>query len=196
MKKLLAMILVLAVILSCPAAMASDTGIMIIGGPESAASDAVDLDDMKVNQTVDIDGFGEVTIVKADWADRLPNVSPGSYNSWEAGKEAKYLYIEIRILNTQKKAQNYHPMFGDIICDYGDGFQFKGWYRQKNSDVDDGSSDVRWYKDAQENYEIEPLYAGRYLVCVTLPNRVWSTEDPLSVTFTIGENEFTYHHRK
>lgn len=84
-------------------------------------------------------------------------------------------------------------MIGDIICDYGDGYQFKGWYRQKESDTDAAND---WYKDAQENYEIEPLYAGRYLVCVTLPNRVWTTEDPLSVTFTIGGNEFTYHHRK
>ena len=192
MKKLLAMILVLTIILSCPAAMASDTGIMIIGGSESAASDAVDLDDMKVNQTVDIDEFGEVTIVKAEWVNEF-YTSDGWMRS---GDEAEYLFIEVRILNTQKKAQNYHPMFGDIICDYGDGFQFKGWYRQKNSDVDDGSSDVRWYKDAQENYEIEPLYAGRYLVCVTLPNQVRTTEDPLSVTFTIGGNEFTYHHRK
>lgn len=186
MKKLLAMILAFTLFLSCPAAMASDTGIMIIGGPDSAASDAVDLDDMKVNQAVDIDGFGEVTIVKADWFNHVPK------SDFSSGDEAEYLCIEVRILNTQKKAQNYHPMFGDIICDYGDGFQFKGWYRQRKSDTDNSY----WYYNAQDNYEIDPLYAGRYLICVTLPNRVWTTEDPLSVTFTIGENEFTYHHRK
>lgn len=81
--------------------MASDTGIMIIGGPDSTASDAVDLDDMKVNQTVDIDGFGEVTIVKADWADQIG--ANRGWHTFSSGAEAEYLYIDVRILNTQKK---------------------------------------------------------------------------------------------
>ena len=194
MKKIIALLLTLLVVGSCMAALAEDTGIQIIGGNDKPA-EAVNLDNMKVGETAKIEGFGEVTITFADWRDTIAHrYSPtnGSGGSWMSGAEAEYLYLKIRILNTQKKAQNYLNMFGDVVCEFDDGFQFAGWYRQREEDTDGGYL----YKSSNDGYDISPLYAGQYGVIVTLPNYVVDSKAPLSVTFKIGENEFTYHHRK
>lgn len=188
MKKFLSMMLILSMLLAAAVAFAEDTGIQVIGGPSTEESTPVSLDDMKIGKTVKIDGFGDVTILSADWCNGLYNTG----NTWYSGDEAEYLYIRLRILNTQKSARDYAQEFHDIVCDFGDGFQFGGWYRQRKSDTDDG----RLYNDAKASYEISPLYAGQYAVVVTLPNLVMESKEPLSVTFHIGENEFTYHHRK
>lgn len=189
MKKIIALLLTLLVVGSCMAALAEDTGIQIIGGNDKPA-EAVNLDNMKVGETAKIEGFGEVTITFADWRNSIKTSVWNDY--WNSGSEAEYLYLKIRILNTQKKAQNYLNMFGDVVCEFDDGFQFAGWYRQREEDTDDGNL----YKSSTDGYDISPLYAGQYGVIVTLPNYVVDSKAPLSVTFKIGENEFTYHHRK
>lgn len=189
MKKFLSMLLILSMLLAAAAAFAEDTGIQVIGGPSTEESTPVSLDDMKIGKTVKIDGFGDVTILSVEWRDYISK-SGGGY--WDSGAEAEYLYIKLRILNTQKSARDYAQEFHDIVCDFGDGFQFGGWYRQRKSDTDDGLL----YYDAKASYEISPLYAGQYGVIVTLPNFVMESKEPLSVTFHIGDNEFTYHHRK
>ena len=188
MKKFFALLLVFSLLLNVSAAFASDVGIQIIGGPEEEST-PVSLDDMKVGETAKIDGFGETTILKADF---FNNIYYGRYSGWYSGDEAEYLYLKIKILNTQKKTMNYLNMFGDVICDFGDGYQFGGWYRQRKADTDD----AYLYKEATDGYEISPLYAGQYFVVVTLPNFVVDSKEPLSVTFKIGDNEFTYHHRR
>ena len=194
MKKILAMLLVLSMLLVCSAAMADDTGIQVIGGP-AAETTPVTLDDMKVGQTAKIDGFGDVTILSADWCDTINAGHSGRetlrYTWWSSGDEADYLCLKIRIMNTQKQAQDYSKMIQDIVCDFGDGYQFGGWYRQRQND-----SDGYLYYDESTSYEISPLYAGQYGIIVTLPNSVVESKEPLSVTFCIGENEFTYHHRR
>lgn len=190
MKKVFTWMLALLIMGCSMLAFAEDTGIQIIGGKEEAA-EVVNLDNMKVGETAKIEGFGDVTILSAEWTDQLRK--GGQYsNPFCAGSEAEYLYLEVRILNTQKKTTNYMQLFGDIICDFGDGYQFAGWIRQRQGDTDK----ERLYESSSDGYDISPLYAGRYAVVVTLPNYVVNSKEPLSVTFKIGENEFTYHHRK
>lgn len=192
MKKIIALLLALLLV-CCNLAFAwagDDTGIQIIAGGDDQPAETVNLDDMKVGETAKIEGFGEVTITYADWSNSI-KYNEG-WSTWKSGAEADYLYLKIRILNTQKKAQNYLNMFGDVVCEFDDGFQFAGWYRQRDEDTDDG----HLYEYSTDGYDISPLYAGQYGVIVTLPNYVVDSKAPLSVTFKIGENEFTYHHRK
>lgn len=191
MKKILSILLILSMLLAAAAAFAEDTGIQVIGGP-SAESAPVSLDDMKIGKTAKIDGFGDVTILSAEWRDEIAYRAYGYYDSWHSGDEAEYLYLKLRILNTQKSARDYAQEIHDIVCDFGDGYQFGGWFRQREDDTDDGYL----YKNEKDSYEIAPLYAGQYGVIVTLPNLVVDSKEPLSVTFKIGDNEFTYHHRK
>lgn len=194
MKKILSVLLVLSMLLAASAALADDTGIQVIGSPE-AEDDVVILDDLKQGQIATIEGFGNVQIYSAEWIDGFGSRNKDNYISnyyYESGEEAQFLRLNIRILNTTFAAKNYHSMFSDIICDYGDGYQFKGWYRQRHNDTDEGMA----YDDSKLSYDISPLYAGRYIVCVTLPNICVDSDEPISVTFKIGDNEFTYHHRK
>ena len=191
MKKILSILLILSMLLAAAAAFAEDTGIQVIGGP-SAESTPVSLDDMKIGKTAKIDGFGDVTILSAEWRDEIAYYPGYAATYWASGAEAEYLYLKLRILNTQKSARDYAQEIHDIVCDFGDGYQFGGWFRQREDDTDDGYL----YKNEKDSYEIAPLYAGQYGVIVTLPNLVVDSKEPLSVTFKIGDNEFTYHHRK
>lgn len=194
MKKILAMLIVLSLLLPAAAALADDdTGVQIIGGPATESA-PVSLDDMKIGETAKIEGFGAVTILSVEWMDGILRCDANGWNnnSWESGSEAQFLYLKVRILNTQKKAQNFLKMFSDIVCDYGDGYTFAGWCRQRSAD----DEQKRLYTGREDGYEISPLYAGQYGVIVTLPNLVVESKEPLSVTFKIGEHEFTYHHRR
>ena len=56
------------------------------------------------------------------------------------------------------------------------------------------SDDV--YQQKDQSHAISPMYRGKYIIVVTLPNDVVKSKKPLSITFKIGDNEFTYHHRK
>lgn len=194
MRKLTACIALLLILSLCSSAFAE--GIQMIGGgnTSSVVENDVDLDNMKVNKTAKIEGFGEVTIIEAGWSDSLMYTnSYGNAYSWNSGAEADYLFLNVRILNTQKEAKEFLAEFGDVICDYGDGYQFKGWIRQFKKDTDK----AHVFEKDTEKYEISPLYAGRYLVVVTLPNIVKESEkEPLSVTFKLGDNDFTYIFRE
>ena len=59
MKKILSMILVLSMLLSCSVAIA-EMGVQVIGGPETEA-EPVSLDDLKLNVDAEIENWGIVT---------------------------------------------------------------------------------------------------------------------------------------
>lgn len=113
MKELISMILVLLIFLTVSVALAEDTGIQIIGGPETEAA-VVSLDDFKVGDTVKIEGYGEVTLTASSWANRIEKYDEDNwvttYKGWnwggvqyyDAGTEAIYLRLQLDILNTQK----------------------------------------------------------------------------------------------
>lgn len=202
MKKYFSMLLALLMLLSCAHAMAEDTGIQIIGSP-NAEVETVNLDDWKEGETAEIAGFGNFRLVSCEFVDTIPyTVYLGSFyhsdgeadKSFESGSMAEYLRIRIHVLNTQKKAFDYYKVFGnDIVCTFGDGYQFGGWARQERK-----VNDRFWtmYESKDSSYEIGSLYIGYFDVVVTLPNYVVTSKEPLSVTFSIGENEFTIHVRK
>ncbi len=197
MKKVMS--LLIAFVMCCSVyvlSFAEDTGIQLIGGPVSEEAGDVKLDDMKVGQIAHIEGFGDVEILSAEWKNKFSRVDEygNLYTKYDyiSGDEAECFRLNVRILNTNKKPMNYMTMIGDVICNYSDGYEFKGWKRQRNKDTDDSYA----FYDVNTSYEITPLYAGRYIICVTLPNLCVDSNEPLSVTFTIGNNEFTYIHHK
>ena len=189
MKKFFSLLLILFILLNLMSASAEDTGIQMIGGPESAA-ETIDLDDWKPGQTVDIQGFGEVTFVSADFVNGIKKVYDGRY-SFESGDEADYLRLIIEILNTQTTDVDFYKQIDSGICSYDDTYQFGTWKRQYETST---SSQV--YSEKEKSYAISPMYRGKYIIVVTLPNDVVKGNKPLSIKFKIGDNEFTYHHRK
>jgi len=193
MKRLLALVLIAMML--CPVlatAFAEDTGIQMIGGPAFGEAETVNLDDMKVGKSVTIEGLGDVTIYKVEWVSEFKCQD----DSWlMSGAEAEYLKIDLRIINKTQNAINYHSLIDNVVCNLevdGNEYVFSGWHRQTSGD----DNDARTYRDKDKSYDINPLYAGRYNICMTLPNIVVDSKEPLSVSFTIGTSEFTYHLRK
>lgn len=202
MKKSLSMLLALLLLFVSANVVAEDTGIQVIGAP-AVESEPVNLADWKEGETAKIPDFGDITLVSCEFVDTIPyKVYLGSFygsdgeakESFESGSMADYLRIRIKILNTQKKAFDYCKVLGDdIACTFGDGYQFGGWARQERKE-----DDRFWtmYQNKDSSYEIGSLYYGYFDVVVTLPNYVVNSKEPLSVTFSIGDNEFTIHVRK
>ena len=187
MKKLLSLILAgLFLIGAC--AMAEDTGVVMITSPDAAGEEAVNLDDVKAGDQISVPGYGNITIVSAEFCDKIAN--DGS--SYSSGTEAEYFRIRFRILNTQKKPVNFRETLGEVTCDYGDGYQFGGWARQETK----GDGSGKLYKNEADAYEVDVLYEGYFDVVVTLPNFVVESKEPLSVTFHLGESELTYNVRQ
>ena len=188
MKKYLSLALLVCLLLSNGAAcLAEDTGIQIIGGPEVPA-ETVNLDDWKPGQTVDIQGFGELTFVSAEFVNRIEN---WSMDGIQSGNEADYLRLIVEILNTQTTDVDFYKLIDSGVCSFDDTYQFGTWKRQYMNMTSD---DV--YQQKDQSHAISPMYRGKYIIVVTLPNDVVKSKKPLSITFKIGDNEFTYHHRK
>ncbi len=187
MKKLFALLLALSVLCGLTPALAEDTGIKIINGPEAAA-ETVNLDDWKVGQTVDIPGFGTISLNSAEFVNFI-NYS--TYYGFDSGSEADYLKLVIEILNTQTVETDFYKLIDSGICTYDEIYQFGTWKRQYRS-----LNDSNVYEGKDDSYAVGPMYRGKYIVVVTLPNDVVSSKKPLSITFKIGDNECTYHHRK
>lgn len=188
MKKYLSLALLVCLLLSNGAAcLAEDTGIQIIGGPEVPA-ETVNLDDWKPGQTVDIQGFGELTFVSAEFVNRIEN---WSIDGIQSGNEADYLRLIVEILNTQTTDVDFYKLIDSGVCSFDDTYQFGTWKRQYMNMTSD---DV--YQQKDQSHAISPMYRGKYIIVVTLPNDVVKSKKPLSITFKIGDNEFTYHHRK
>ena len=187
---------------------ADDTGIIIIGGPETE-QETVTMEDFKVGDTVEIPGFAKVTLEDVWWMG-----SAGKYNTvtkkvdgiYDSGDEAAYLCIYLDVLNAKKERFNIYNEISDIVCTYDDEYQFGGWVREVY--FDQGGSRV--WRSMPEGRDIEPMYRGMYCVVVTLPNDIFrnvqqiKTDDypdpgepkPLQIEFKIGDNEFTYIWRK
>lgn len=201
MRKILSLLLILSMLLGCAAAIAEDTGIQVIGGSEAEA-ETVNLDDWKEGDTAKISGFGDITLVSCGFTDTIPysvylntwSSDGEAKESFKSGSSADYLRIRIYILNTQKNPFDFYKVFGDeIICTFGDDYKFGGWARQERKE-----DDRFWvmYESYDSSYAINSLYDGYFDVVVTLPNYVVSSKEPLSVTFSIGDNEFTVNVRK
>ena len=198
MKRLLVLTLALLLFVT-GIGLADDTGIQIIGGPEEDAAETVNLDDIKADDKVSISGFGDVTIRSAGFQDTITTRYGHGYgginviDQIESGNQSEFYIINFRILNTQKESVDFTKRIGNIACNFGDDYQFGGWYRQRHQEPDE-----YWpaYDSSETSYKIRTLYEGRYVIAVTLPNHVRDSKEPLSITFKLGDSEFTYHVRK
>lgn len=199
-KSLLFSLLIIALICTSESTLADGTGILLISRPEEEI-DTINMDDMKIGNTAHIPGYGNITLLSSDFMDFIPTepTSHGFYNdgrgyeNLESGSQAEYLSLRLNILNTQKKPYNFAEDFCDVLCVFGDDYQFGGWSRQERK-VDDKYWTM--YPDSDQSDVIDPLYEGIYDIVITLPNYVVESKEPLSVTFSIGKNEFTCNIRE
>ncbi len=193
MKKILCFAMALVMLLGLAAsAFAADMGVVPIVPVDETEPDPVNLDDMKINTEYDLDGWGVMTLTSCAFADRLYRYDKGGYTgSYKSGEEADYLLLHADIVNTTLKPKNY---LADVTVKavFNEDFEYSGWAYQY--DLDRGYSDYVIYPD--DNFVIEPMYAGHYVFGCALPNAIVNSKNPLQLIFTVDGNEFTFNVRK
>ena len=203
MKKLLSLVLAVILALSLGTqVLALDLGVIQIGGPGEESSHAEPGSmEIKLNDTLAIDGWGEITLTKVEFRDSFSLfIDEGWWEDYYAGMEADYLVIYLDIINTGLTAHDFMagalsnadttPMVKVV---YKEVYEYKGKGFQVNQDWDD---DGLIGLDSDLNYPVEPMYVGHYMFVCKLPNAVIERKDSLSVTFCVDENDFTYTIRK
>lgn len=194
MKRLLSLILALVMVLSLPGlAFAADVGVQQIGGGEEEETEPVSLDDLKINQEVEIEGWGILTLTSFEFANRFDYFDKEFRTyacEYDSGNEADYALLRMDITNTTKKDKDYLTEV-EVKVIYDDDYEFKGWCYQYDFDR---SVNRVLHKDNQ--FVIEPLYQGHYLFGCTLPNAVVNGKKPLQMIITIDGNELIYNIRK
>ena len=90
MKKILSVLLVLSMLLSASAALAEGMGVQVIGGPE-IETEPVALDDLKIGEEAEIEGYALFKPLRFAWEDRLAYINPGvATGEYESGSDAQY----------------------------------------------------------------------------------------------------------
>ena len=212
MKKILSMILALMMLLTASAALAEGMGVQVIGGP-TTTTEPVSLDDFKLNVEAEIEGYGLLFATEFAFADHLGYYRQGytepSWNSgkwcYRSGNEADYAILRMDITNTVTMPKDFLASC-EVKVIYDDLYEYAGWFYQVNynnktyNDSDYGEDNkkqnVRWVINSADNFPIDPMYQGHYVLGCTLPNAVVNSKEPLKMIITIDGNEITYNIRK
>ncbi len=199
MKRILA--LLLTVLLLSIQAVSLAEGVIVLETPESKMQDIIDLSDIKNGQTLVINGYGEITFFDEGWHNEYGFFNVPGYNSrayrYTATNTSEYYVLRVRILNTKYSAYNFQKDFSNVECRYGEGYKFGGVIEELSYRDSDFNSEFNMEYGTELSTDVLPLYQRDYAIIVTLPDVVKErTAEPLSISFTIGENEFTFNVRK
>lgn len=209
MKKTILMILALLMLLTSSAALAADMGVQVIGGDMGAAQ-TVTLDDLKIDEAAEIEGFGTLTLTDCKFVDLLHQYKKGkttvegNWNRFSSGVEADYLIVQANILNTTSAEMDYLKNC-EVKVVFDDNAEFAGWCYQYN--WDNGTKNREWDElngiqnkefviDVADQFAIGGWYEGHFCFGCTLPNAVVNGKQPLRVEIKLGGNEITHHIRK
>lgn len=173
MKKLAAVMLVVAAVLSVSCAFADD-------------GEKMTVDDVKFGTAYKIKGFGVVTFTEFSFIDKM-NVQDVS--NIESGNEADVAYLKADIRNLGKKEAKFKGTFS-VRAVYDDEYDYSGFAGQFDYDRTN-----RVYLN--QDFPIGPMYTGHYGFFCALPNFVVQDKtSPLRMIITINGHEFTYNIRK
>ncbi len=166
-----------------------DLGVVMIGGGEEEdTSEPVSLDDIKIGKKVEIEDYADFTPTEYVVQDEFYVFGSG----WESsGNTADYIILYFSLLNKQTETVDFNADISSIVVTYNEKYQYAGWTFQRNADgqPEDGIS-------SDQQFSIDPMYEGLYMIGCTLPNAVIEGTEPLVLTFKIGENEVTYNIRE
>ena len=174
MKKLAAVMLVVAAVLSVSCAFASD-------------GEKMTVEDVKLGTEYKIKGYAVVTFNEASFVDVI--VQYNGYQNIKSGNEADYAYLRFDMRNLSKKQASFLGNMNVKVI-YDDEYDYNGFVGQFDYNHSDKES---------VPYEIplDPMYTGHYFASCTLPNFVVQDKNsPLRMIITINGHEFTYHIRK
>ncbi len=192
MRRILCLSLVLVLLLGLPgAAYAVDFGVQVIGGP-AAAEESVSLDDMKLEEEVEVDGYGILTVKDFNFQDTFLRWRKGldSAERIRSGDDADFAVLNMSIVNTALTTRSFAREC-EVKVVFDDVYEYAGWFMQAKA-YSDG-----WYGLNEADYSsIDPLYEGFYMFGCALPNFVVNSKKPLAMIITLDGNEITYNIRK
>ena len=210
MKKLLLVMLVLAMVLGSSAALAVEMGVQVIGGPETE-TEPVSLDDFKLNVDAEIEGYGILNGTEFAYKDQLGYYRSGRtevyyYNDfYHSGNEADFALLKMDITNTSTKPHDFLATC-EVKVVFDDVYEYGGWFYQYNynnktaksndSGEDSQKQNTNWVINEADQFAIDPMYQGHFCFGCTLPNAVVNSKAPLKMIITMDGNEITYNIRK
>lgn len=174
-------------------AFADEFGVQIISRPEEETAETSSLDDMKIEEEVEIDGYGIVTVKSFDIVDDFYrwNKNQTSHRMIESGDDADFALMYLSIINTATTARSFAREC-EVKLVFDEIYEYGGWIIQAKS-----YSDAAWRGlNEADYYAIEPLYEGCYMIGGAIPNYVVNNKKPLAMIITIDGNEMTYNIRK
>lgn len=225
MKKFFVLAVIVALFASMAVASAEDLGVQVIG-EENGFSQAVSLDDLKLEQVYSIDDYAKIKPVVWQFRDFFYQYSedhvgdhsdggkqgnnPYSY-SWggnryyykyidimRSGVNAEFAWLEIDFTNKAKSDVNFADNV-EVKVVYDDEYEFAGWVRSQNYDYDTNNKDGELIRAAipLKNTEMTSMmYTVHMVFGCTLPNAVVEDKAPLRMEILIDGNELTYNIRK
>lgn len=171
-----------------PAAFAENPGVVIISSGEEEEPQSVELDDLKLNATVELPGLGELTLVNFKQQDQ--------FSKYKSGSDADFGILYFQFLNTTTKPLDLLQLFSDAKVTFKDKVEYGTW-SPRQFDNKSRFEHQRGDCSSEESRAIDPYYVGYYCLNVTLPNYVFDdTKSPLRIEFKIGDNAITHHVRK
>ena len=205
MKRIYCLVIAM-LILMIPFGALAEMGVQIIGGSET---EAVSLDDMKLNVEATIDEYAIINLTECTFVDEIgyyeqgkPRIINSHDRSYKSGTEAEYLILRADIINLATTTRNFLQNC-EVIALYDDVYQYAGWCYQYNynygTDGYDrgpvGSSNqqnFKWVIDHADEFSIGPMYEGHYCFGCSLPNTVVNSKAPLKMVISLDGNEITY----
>lgn len=207
MKKILSALLVLTLLFGCSGALA-EMGVQVIGGSQ-AETEPVSLDDLKLEESAQVDGWGTITLTSCKFENTLYQYKQGkhsvagNWNMFDSGAEADYLVLKADILNSTKTERDYLASV-EVKVVFDDDVEYAGWFWQYNWDNEikdydwnelNGIQNKMFVIDKADQFPIGPYYEGHYCFGCTLPNAVVNGKQPLRMEIVIDGNEITYNIR-
>ena len=182
-----------------------------LNGSEAAANASSDPGDLKPKAAAELSDWGLISCERAVFQDSLGYYREGErevYDSYgdyyQSQVEAEFALVYISILNLKNTPVNFQDTC-EVKVVYNDEYEFKGWCYQRNYDNavyddapvpgDKGNQNQNWVINEADNFPIQPLFAGHYILGCTLPNAVVEGKEPLQLIAKIRGEEIVYNIR-
>lgn len=197
MKRITVFLLVLIITACITTAFASNMGVVPINHESDV--DAVSLDDLKLNTEVKIPNYcaiGPTDFMYQDEINEYWEDNVFTFSIINSGLEAQFACLYIDVRNLSLKSVDFLKDI-TITITYDDLYKYSGWAFQFNWDNSRGDDLAKTtVLNKIDQFPIEPLYTGHFMVGATLPNAVVNGEESLKIDFTIGGHKMTYYIRR
>ena len=209
MKKLISLFTVLALLFSSCSALAME--VQLLAAPEQEGAEAPSLDNIKVGDSITVDGYAVISPTSFGSQDNLGYYGQGSskvkYDNWyRSGQDAEFMILRMDLTNLSTRDRNFLENV-DVRVIYDDLYEYAGWAWQLNYNnetygdaytygVYTKIQNTEFVIDRNDQFPVGPMYTGHYFFGCTLPNAIVNGKAPLRMIISLDGLELTFNIRK